>query len=550
MSASDIKVGGVYIELGAKPEKALAAIKSAVGTMKTYIFASLAKDMVGLGDKIIQPFKDSARVFAEYGEHISKIATKTGFSVDSLAGLAYAAKLSNVNVNALAGGVKALRKNGMNADDFLPAVDAISKISDANERASASMKIFGRAGLELLPLIEQGSAEIMRMTEEARTLGLVLGDEASENAEKLSAAFKRMDGATEALKLHIGAALAPMLTEASNRMVDVVVAARAWIDQNPEFIENLAKTGVVLAAVGTTLLTVAAAAAALMSPTVMLTAAFTAVGGALLAVTDITGLTSTGFGDLFNSIRVGGTGLGTWFATFAVWIEKLWNNVTANIHYSWSRVWLALKTIGYSFSDFFLGMIQKMISGIVAVNNALPSSLRFDLSGAEEFAKGIGSERSGRDAELNRDRFATDQILGQRDSKNASLDKNMQGMFGADAQDNTSGVHLDTSRARASLGKIGNGIFDSLAGGVGSLLSNVPHLDFGKIANAGGEGGFGGGGGPHISSVGSFSGFAGGAIAATGIFNQQLQEHKKTNQHLEQVVRNTGGSFGGFGLAG
>ncbi len=538
MSASDIKAGGVYIEIGAKPEKALAAIKSAVGMMKTYIFASLAKEMVGLGDKIIQPFRDSANVFANFGEEIGKLSSKTGLATETLSGLSYALKSSNIPLGTLSSAMRSFMKNGFSSDDLFDVVDGISGIADAGQRAQMAMKVFGKAGTELLPVIEGGSAELQRMMREADTLGLVLGGSATEAASNLDNAFDRLDGATEALKLHIGSALAPMLTEATNRMVDVVVAGRAWIDQNPEFIENLAKTGVTLAAVGTTLLAVAASVAALTSPTIMLTAAFAAVGGALLAVTDITGLTQTGFGDLFNSIRVGGTGLGTWFATFAVWMEKLWNNVTANIHYSWSRVWLALKTIGYSFADVFLGIIQKMINGIVAVNAALPRSLRFDLSGAEEFSKGIGLQRDSRQAELNHDRFATDQILGQRDLKNAALEKNIQGLFGADAQDNTSGVHLDTGRAREALGKIGNNIFETLAGGVGSLLGGVPHLNFESPNIQPGEGGFGGGG-PHTSAAGTFSGFVGGSLAATGVLNQVLNEHKKSNDLLSRIAQNT-----------
>ena len=572
MGASDIKAGSAYVEIGAKTqpfEAALGKVKAGLSSLLGS-FAAMGAGIAGLGAAMMAPLVSSIHVFAEYGEHIAKIATKTGMSADTLSGLAYAAKQSNVNVGALTGAVKALRKSGLTADDFLPAVDAISQIPDANDRATAAMKKFGRSGMELLPMIENGSAEIKRMMEEARTLGLIMGSPAKENAEKLSAAFKRMDSASEALKLHIGAALAPMFTELADRFVDVVIFAKDWIDQNPELVQSFARCAVAVTAAGVAMTTLAGAVFALMSPILLTTVGIAGIGMALLAVLDVVGVWHTGFGDLFNSIRLGTHGLGTWMGEVSLYLQKAWNFLWDSMSDGFSFVVHEAQKAATYLIQAWVFIPQKILEGFSVMANGIAASFnkmieaynfmaskvggseikfRFSteggaLSNAAKAFGGIGegaaNYRGSLDRSFSKDGRDTDAYRRQRDRM---LGQDIDKTWAKDTEKSSFGI--DTGKLKSSLLGIVNNGWDWAGKAIGAATINIPHHDWQKITNDADGAGAKKAEAPKLSAVGTFSAFGGGGLAATGIFNQQLAEHKKTNEHLSQIKRSVSGSMSG-----
>ena len=159
----------------------------------------------------------SVKAAADYGDQLDNMAQRTGVAVEELSRLQYAAKLSDTSTEALAKGVANLSKlmvgaaNGgaesgklferfgislRNADGTMRSTtevlydlsDVFTAMPDGPEKTALAMDFFGKKlGTELIPLLNQGSAGLRAMCDEAERLGLVL------NAEQAKAAAEFND---------------------------------------------------------------------------------------------------------------------------------------------------------------------------------------------------------------------------------------------------------------------------------------------------------------------------------------------------------------------
>jgi hypothetical protein len=154
---------------------------------------------------------------------------KFGIPVEQLAGLKHAAELSGAsfeqlgvgagklakNLTEIAGGktdgpaAKALAALGVSAKDstgqlkgvdevIIQVADKFAALEDGTAKTAIAMQLFGKSGAQLIPTLNLGSAELARLREEARRLGLVLDAETARGVEALGDEWqkvgKRMDG--------------------------------------------------------------------------------------------------------------------------------------------------------------------------------------------------------------------------------------------------------------------------------------------------------------------------------------------------------------------
>src|SRR3990167_1423855 len=111
-----------------------------------------------------------------------------------------------------------------------PITDLEGALGDAAEKfhamgpgpqaAAEAMKMFGRAGVELLPLLLQGKEGIASLTAEADKLGLTLTEKDVEAANQFQDSLDRLKGASAGLMQQIGVGLAPVLTTLTNAFLD------------------------------------------------------------------------------------------------------------------------------------------------------------------------------------------------------------------------------------------------------------------------------------------------------------------------------------------
>lgn len=184
---------------------------------------------------------------AEAGEELNKLAQKTGVSVEALSALRYAAELSDVSSESLtkalrklsvalfdaklggeeggaalkALGVKATESNGQiraTEEVLLDLAEKFAAMPDSAEKAALAVRIFGRGGLELIPMLNQGRSGIAELMDEAKRLGLVLSGSAARAAEEFNDNLKRLRAVNEGVTRQLGAAFLPVLADATEAM--------------------------------------------------------------------------------------------------------------------------------------------------------------------------------------------------------------------------------------------------------------------------------------------------------------------------------------------
>jgi phage-related protein len=188
---------------------------------------------------------------AAYADNILTMASVTGLSTESLQAYTYAAELVDVSIETLTGsmsknvksmssatdstkgtgaayaklGVSVRDANGelRSAEDvYWESIDALGKISNETERDALAMQIFGKSARDLNPLIEQGSAGIAELTEEAKRMGAVMSDEALNMAGNFDDVVQRLTAGSAAAKNALGMVLMPQLMELGTDGVDLL----------------------------------------------------------------------------------------------------------------------------------------------------------------------------------------------------------------------------------------------------------------------------------------------------------------------------------------
>lgn len=169
-----------------------------------------------------------------YGKEVLKLQRITGDSVEGASKFAFAAKMSGLSADQAANGMKFLQKAmasgapefdkiGVSTRDstgqlrsahavFLDTAGALSRMSNASERTAVVLKLFGRSGLDMLPMLMRGKEGLMALEAEAQKYGLVLTGENVAAIKANIAAHRQLDAAMQGAKVQIGQNVLPALT--------------------------------------------------------------------------------------------------------------------------------------------------------------------------------------------------------------------------------------------------------------------------------------------------------------------------------------------------
>jgi hypothetical protein len=180
-------------------------------------------------------------------DELNKMSQKVGVSVESLSGLRYAASLSDVSLGDLGSSLAKLSKNMSDSADgsgdaaaafkalrievksadgglrsseqvFGDVADAFAQMEDGAGKTAIAIKIFGRSGAELIPLLNQGRDGLREMHEEAKEFGVIFGTDAAQAAERFNDSLTKIGFVIEGIATAIGASFLPAMAD--------------WIDAN------------------------------------------------------------------------------------------------------------------------------------------------------------------------------------------------------------------------------------------------------------------------------------------------------------------------------
>ena len=192
----------------------------------------------------------------EVGEQLSKMSQKTGVAVEQLSALRYAATLSDVSMETLGKGMKGLSTKMVEATDATgkagqimaalgvnvqggaaPAIeklaDAFAILPDGPTKAALAVEVFGKAGMEMIPLLNQGSEGLRKMRDEAYRLGLVMDEGTAKAAETFNDNLKVIKMGSERLGISLVNDFAPGLVRVTNAMKEAATGsgtlAALWV---------------------------------------------------------------------------------------------------------------------------------------------------------------------------------------------------------------------------------------------------------------------------------------------------------------------------------
>lgn len=174
-------------------------------------------------------------------DKFTKEAQRIGVAADDLVKLQYAAELSGVSADQLSTGLKKLsvsmadlqagktsdavktierlgisvtdaEGNMRGAEDVIADVaDAFQKMPDGAGKSAAAMQVFGKSGAQLIPLLNQGSAGLAAMGDEAERLGLTFDQSIGKASEQFNDNMTRISKASDGAFRSITAGLLPSL---------------------------------------------------------------------------------------------------------------------------------------------------------------------------------------------------------------------------------------------------------------------------------------------------------------------------------------------------
>jgi lambda family phage tail tape measure protein len=193
----------------------------------------------------------------EQMDAIVKMSQKFGIPTDALQTLGYAAKLTGVDLTQLTAGLKSLsvsvaeaaggsktqiaafRALGVefqNADGSArPLIDVVKDIAekfasaeDGTNKAAWAVKLFGKSGLELLPMLNQGRDGLSAMAAEARRFGIEVSENVLRAGEQLNDNLTRIAAVMAGGMYRAVAALLPNLNLLADAFINVVTNSRAF----------------------------------------------------------------------------------------------------------------------------------------------------------------------------------------------------------------------------------------------------------------------------------------------------------------------------------
>lgn len=206
------------------------------------------------GAAIIGGIATLVRNVINTGDEMYKMSQKTGVAVETLYELQYAGRLSDVSMqqvqtglmrlsrtmyDAAAGNKEAqqtfkdlgvayqdstgrLRDSGVVLYDI---ADRLSKIEDGATKTATAMKLFGRSGADLIPLINN----LQELAEEARAVGYALSDETAAKFEMFNDNLTRLEMASKGFAKQLAVGLSDALVQVTNGLIQYSKNSQIWV---------------------------------------------------------------------------------------------------------------------------------------------------------------------------------------------------------------------------------------------------------------------------------------------------------------------------------
>lgn len=193
----------------------------------------------------------------DHADKLNKASQKIGVPVEELSALTHAASLADVEMEALTASMGKLAKNmtavaGGAQNDAAKAFTALgisvkntdgslksssevmaelagsfAGLEDGAAKTALAIAIFGKAGAQMIPLLNAGRKGLEESTEEAKRFGLVVSTQTAQSAEKFNDNLKRLGSIMQGIFLKVAAESVDALEDLSDAMVKTAGSAES-----------------------------------------------------------------------------------------------------------------------------------------------------------------------------------------------------------------------------------------------------------------------------------------------------------------------------------
>lgn len=256
-------VGALRVVLGADTANFDKGLKNAQGGLSSFV-RGVSQIATGVAlERVLEGFVNSAVHSVKQafllGDEINKMSQKVGMSTEELSKLRYAAELSDVPVETLSKSVgklsrtlveattnstgpaaRAFAEMGIKIQDatgaIRPSADIMADLAekfagyrDGAEKTALAISIFGRAGAELIPLLNMGRDGLSQASDEAERYGLVISKKTAVAAENFNDNLTRLGKMSEGVAITVASRLLPSFENLSSVMVKSREQSTLWI---------------------------------------------------------------------------------------------------------------------------------------------------------------------------------------------------------------------------------------------------------------------------------------------------------------------------------
>lgn len=303
----------------------------------------------------------SVKDYGALAEEVDNLSKSTGIGVAQIAAMKLAADQTSVPLETMTTGVKKLQINmelmkegGLKAQGVfkdlhlkfseinkLPVEqqlfeigNAISNIKDPAERTTIAVKLFGKAGTDLLPLFGKGTASMQDWIDKADELGVSMDEVGVAKAKAADDAFDDYESTMKGLTQTLAREFLPVVVDIINKITPIINGVGIWISNNQALAEKLAMVGGALLAVGAALGPITAAIKVIGIAIGLLTSP---IGLVIVAITSLVGAftylytNNKEFADKVNAL---------WTS-----IKEFFNQTIASIVSFFKQLWVDMQRI-------------------------------------------------------------------------------------------------------------------------------------------------------------------------------------------------------------
>ena len=295
-----------------KDQKNLAENAQKLGTS----FKEVGIKLAAVGAAITAVFSTMIYKTSQYGDKLDELSQRTGVSVEALSGLRLAAEKNSVSIEALANGFKFLSMNMVEAASgagdgaklfnalgisvkessgklkdssavMIEVADVFAGMEDGATKTALAVKLFGKAGMDMIPILNLGSEGLKEQRDLAEKLGITFTKDSARGAADFRDSLVDLKASAEGIGKEIAMSLMPTVNNLVKAVTSVVIKMREWMGAHPGVTQALSLTGM---AIGGVLTGMGAFIFTIGTIIQKLTALSTAMGVARLSILATTGV--------------------------------------------------------------------------------------------------------------------------------------------------------------------------------------------------------------------------------------------------------------------